>query len=107
MNISPRTLKSFISYSIISGFFTLLSFIWFAAVYHFINPEIEIFVRFLNRDNITGWVHFNLLNRDFFLLTSFFIFASLALSALGLMSGILAKHFYGKASETLKEIDTQ
>lgn len=91
----------------ISGFFTLFSFICFAAVYHFTNPEIEIFVRFLDGDNITSWAHYNLLDRKLFVVTSTLILSSLAMSALGLMSGILAKHFHDNASESLREISTK
>jgi len=90
---------------VISGFFTLSSFISFAAVYHFTNPEIEIFVRFLDSDSLDRWAHFNLFNWDSFWVTFLLVFFSLMLSTIGLISAIFARHFHDKAAKILKEND--
>ncbi len=102
MNIGNATIFSLIRYSLYSGTFALLSFLTFSATYYYLNPKIEIFMRFFDSDNLGRWAHYNLLSFDSLYLTVSFLICSIILSSIGLISAILAKSFHDKAVDLLK-----
>ena len=102
MNLSGQSFGVLLKNSLCSGAFAVISFISFFFTYHYMNPKLDVFMRFFSSDKLHLWVNFNLTEIDTILLTLSFIVFSIILSTVGLLSAIIAKSYHDKTVDFIK-----
>jgi hypothetical protein len=102
MKTSKKAFKRFLKLCLYSGIFTVFSFVSFSVLFYFINPEIEIFTRFLKDGALYNWFAYNVFDLRSLSLLIGFALLSAVLSTIGYATAILAKVVHDKAVETIK-----
>jgi hypothetical protein len=97
MILKTQYVISLIITSIYSGAFGVISFICFFFTHHVLTPELNIFITFLDSNNLSSWAHSNLCDLESFLDTLCILVLSAITAAIGLFSAIVAKSLQEEA----------
>lgn len=93
----------FFKHCVSGGALAALSFLCFAALFHFGSPEAERFSDALRQNAVGSWVHWNLGNLKSAWLTLLFLVLSALMATIGFVAGTLGTCYVEKAVEVAKK----
>ena len=103
MNIKYKDVIWLMKTLIFSGTFGVISFICFFFTYWALKPELNLFITYLDSNNLSSWAHSIVWGSKFSLTTLAILVVSAITATIGLFSAIIVKSLQEKAVKDFKK----